>query len=183
MDTSERNPKDSGTSKACVICGEEIRAIARRCRYCHGWQTRLPLDPNDPRTVGIAFVVLVALGLLALAITCWPRPPLDEGFKQLKVSSAQLTVGQSGDKGVLISVSCRVQNPTRTVWHNLDFNVFFFDAAGKQIELVTSSSYAPLPAVSEEPFVINIVGHREPASYHSVKVAVRWARPWLPLHR
>ena len=151
----------------------EIPREARKCPYCQHFQTRSALFFYHP-----GFAVLAAM-LPMLAFSMFIAHLLDRGesyedYKdQIVITESQAAFGESRS-GATAGVIGTIKNNSAVPWKDIQFQVEFFDASGKRVDVAQKEQHAfHLPPHGTLSFKVSFGREYPETNYvkHSVRVA------------
>jgi hypothetical protein len=168
---------ESSEIKSCRMCCMSIPAKARKCPYCHHFQTRLSMVAFHPG-FAVFFAVLPVLAVFGF-MGYMVQHMFDEGedFQkhagQIKVVQSELSFGES-ENGPTVAVIGKVRNNGDVNWKEALFHVEFRDANGKLIDASQNRNYygTYVPAHGELGFKVSFRREFPEASYasHTIRV-------------
>jgi hypothetical protein len=158
--------------KVCKMCGMEVPAMAKKCPYCHQWQSRWLAIFYHPAFLLIAFVPLLAAYGLMME-TMFNRGKDFQPYRdQITVSDTEIVFGET-EHGGTVAVLGKMKNGSDFDWKEVQFATEFYNGAGKMVDAGESASYSRyMPAHGTAGFKISF--HREfpKELYASCKVRV-----------
>jgi hypothetical protein len=136
---------DQDQSKTCKMCFQQIDARARKCPYCHHWQSRWA-SLTAPGSPGMALIVLVPI-FLGLALMGWFFERMFDRGKdfqayrgEIEVVQSEVKFGQDKD-GPTVAVVGVVRNNSNVTWKEVQFAVQFFDKEKKLVDAAQKHEY------------------------------------------
>lgn len=161
-------------SKSCPMCCMSIPAAARKCPYCHAFQTRLAQCASwTPPAAAIAVFALIFGGYALFFLNMLDQgEPFAEFEDQVEVVSSRIEFG-NGESGPTVAVIGRVKNSSDIEWKDFVFHVEFQDAAGKLTDAGQELNYyESLPAGEELAFKISLPREFGETAYakHAVRI-------------
>lgn len=169
-------------TKTCKMCCMAIPKDARKCPYCHHFQSRASMVLYHP-----GFAVLFAIGPMAVLLIMFSmlqdRGEDFEAYRdQISVAESQLAFGEI-KSGPSVAVLGTIKNQSRIPWKDIRFQVDFFDANGKRIDVGHKEQYTYyLPAGESLSFKLSFPCEFPQTNYvkHAVRVItakdgrIRW---------
>ena len=144
--------------KECIVCGEQIRTVARKCSHCQSWQSKWKPDATHPLYAMVyLLIVFVALAFFYRAILF--RTDFVPGESNLEVEKSQIHFTPD-DRGGYISVIGTIRNTGNTTWEDVHFEVRFYDADDNLIDTISENDY-DLVALSNDVTAFRIRGRAD----------------------
>lgn len=142
--------------KTCKMCYQQINVQAKKCPYCHHWQSKLSAMMFHPAVAVLPLAFVFIVGPLMLKKTFDPGRRFDAYKEQVHISKSELTFGQT-DCGPSLVVLGNFKNDSDVTWKDVQLEVTFFDRDKKLIDTGQKNEYSfVLPAKSEAPFKVSI---------------------------
>jgi hypothetical protein len=157
--------------KICPMCCSEIAAKAKKCPYCHHLQSRTVRLLYHPAFA--ALLTVIPLIAMAIVFSMLFREGEDyEPYKdQIVIVQSEMVYGET-KAGDTVAVIGAVRNGSAISWKDVQFQVEFFNAAGKRIDTEQKRDYSlTVPAKQTVPFKVSI--RREFPKDQYVKYEVR----------
>ncbi|HYV36955.1 MAG TPA: FxLYD domain-containing protein [Gemmataceae bacterium] len=169
---------ESDQTKACPLCAETIKVVAKVCPHCRHWQKKWSL--GNPRIMAAAGTILLILYSVGMAVfleqLLGPRRDFAEYRDQIVVISSSMNVSQT-EKGRYVSVVGLLTNRSDFTWKEVQLEADYFDKNGKLIDTGLERSFeAVLLSHGEAGFRIRTLADKPESSYVTHKVLVRTAK-------
>jgi len=173
---------DSQTLRECRTCYQQIDIRARRCPFCHQWQTRWTAICFHPAIAVLPFFLFILLaGLMQRSLFACGEP-FDAFRDQVQIVASHVPFGRT-DCGPTLVVLGTIKNATDIAWKDLQWELRFFDQEGKLIDTAQSNAFSFLsPARSDTPFKVSLKREFPAEAYasHALRlVAARDAKTWF----
>lgn len=172
---------ESHATKTCPMCSMEIPATARKCAYCHYWQTRLNTLLSSPwfamLVAGIPLLVFI-LAFAAILDSQFDRgEPYSKYAGQLTVSQTEMEfVDDARDdcgRNAWLVIIGKVKNRSPIGWKNVRYQVDFFNSAGEFLDTGQGESYTwHVPPGQEVGFKVRLVRDFAKDNYADYKVRI-----------
>ncbi len=175
-------------NKICIYCKQEIISNAKRCPYCHSWQSKWFPDSGNPKTSLITTVTVMVVAVIWLTksyqlvnsylenkenkdhaevakTTCDVLEIVDTNFK---------IYGCDDDKCLIIFG--RIKNPSNMNWFYPYFHVEMFDDEGNLVDVFSEKDTGLIiPKKSETNFKLAYRARQKPDKYVNSKITIRYA--------
>jgi hypothetical protein len=147
---------ESQTFRQCHTCYQQIDARARRCPFCHQWQTRWAALAFHPATAVVPFALCFVF-IAFMQRSLFARGVSFDAFRdQVQVTASHVTFGKT-DCGATLAVLGTLKNTSDVAWKDLHWELRFFDREGKLIDTAQSNAYEfVLAARAEAPFKVSV---------------------------
>ena len=170
----------TSTTKTCKMCYMNIDSRARKCPYCHLWQTRLSTALNHPLAV-MSFVLIPMVAIWAAMGVVWSKT-FDPGrdFQpyrdQIEVTQSEIKFGQD-NCGPTVVVLGTVRNQSDVTWKEVQFAAQFFDKDNRLVDAGQENKYLfVFPANDECAFTVSFRRQFPQEQYTTCKARVVSAR-------
>jgi hypothetical protein len=168
--------------KICQQCKEEIKASAKKCRYCHSMQGGFSAALSNPAYtpfVGIALAIPLMLGVFYF----FSRSFFDRNVKDFEkyrslvaVQDSKIHYAKEGDNNFVSTIGT-IKNNSDKKWKELRIEVQYFNQSGALIDTQSYSDYSlVLLPNTEQAFRVREPADKPEAEYASHKVFIRDAR-------
>jgi len=129
------------------MCGEQIKAIAKRCPHCTHFQSKF----NSPLVIFgivIAFIVITRF-LLPSSARLPNRETIYGSEKKLTILETSHKYSKD-DCGSFITILGKLRNETGKAWNDVHFEVKFYNEKAELIDTLNSQIYSLVVAPKEE---------------------------------
>ena len=171
---------ETGETKTCPLCAEEVKASARVCPHCRHWLRKWSfLNPHVSVAVAVAIWVLVGVCFTAfINRVLGPKTDFAQYRDQIRVSNSQYSQGMHGSN-LWNTVVGTLTNDSSVGWKDVEVEAQFFDKSGKMIDDIPVRDYGFGPVIlphGEAAFKIEDRAARPASAYATNKLYVRWAK-------
>jgi hypothetical protein len=163
--------KTDTTKKSCKMCRMEIPREARKCPFCHHFQTRLHTVLFHPAFMVLLFSLIVATMLASFASVFDTGANFEMYKDQIVVTESQVAFGDT-QSGATVAVLGTIRNNSRISWKDVQFHVDFMDATGKRVD-VGERQDGSFHLLAGESSTFKVSFHREFPESNYVKHSVR----------
>lgn len=130
--------------KICRMCGEEIKANAKRCPHCTQFQSKI----NAPIVVVIiGLAILLAFQLIGLSPV--NRETIYGSENKLMVLETTHKYGND-DCGSFIAILGKLKNQSDKTWTDVHFNVKFYNEKDELVDTLNAQLYSIVVAPKKE---------------------------------
>ena len=158
--------------KTCKMCRMEIPKEARKCPFCHQFQSRAAMVMYHP-----AFMVLFAclpMGAILFVLgTIFDTGENYETYKdQVVITDSQIAFGDT-KSGATIAVMGTIKNTSPVSWKEIQFHADFLDGSGRRTDVGERENNGfRLPANGTSSFKVSFRREFPETNYvkHSVRV-------------
>src|SRR5262245_26601965 len=168
-------------TKICQQCKEEIKASAKKCRYCHSIQGGIGATLSNPSyapLVGIALAIPLMLVAYYFLISRFDRDgKAFEKYRSLVVvQDSKIHYAKEGDNN-FVSIIGVIKNKSDKKWKELRIELQYFNQAGALIDTQSDTNYSlVLLPNNEHAFRVREPAVKPEAEYASHKIFIRDAR-------
>ena len=120
-------------TKPCMVCGEQIQEVAKRCPHCHQMQSRLVQFSNTGWA--LLLVVLIGAAFLIYVATRETARWVDHAA-DVKVTEVKLKTTNGQDKPEM-SCMALLKNEGSHTWKELVIEASFLSSEGQVIDTTT----------------------------------------------
>jgi hypothetical protein len=169
------------TTKICQQCKEEIKASAKKCRYCHSMQGGFSATLSNPAYtpfIGLAVAIPFMLGAFYFMGSIFDRNGKEfEKYRSLVVvQDSKFHYAKEGDTGYVSTIGT-IKNNSDKKWKELRLEVQYFNQAGALIDTHSDTDYSlVLLPTTEHTFRVREPADKAETEYASHKVFIRDAR-------
>lgn len=167
------------------MCYKQIDNRARKCPYCHHWQSKFSTVVFHP-AFGVAMVLIPLLTVFILAGLMF-QDMFDRGEEfsnykdQITIADSQLKFGES-EGGPTVVVMGNMMNSSNIPWEHIQLEVRFYDGNKKLIDTDQKQKYFfVVPANDVSTFKVSIPREFPEEEYTTFEVRVlsaKEARTW-----
>jgi len=119
----------------------EIPQQARKCPYCHQFQSRWSMVMCHPALA----VLLASMPMAALLIAVASMFDMGENYEaykdQIVITDSRIAFGDA-KSGPSVAVIGTIKNRSRVSWKDIQFHVDFLDAAAKRVDVGEREDYS-----------------------------------------
>jgi hypothetical protein len=168
-------------TKICRQCKEEIKASAKKCRYCHSIQGGIGATLSNPAyapLIGIAMAVPFMLVAYYFFISRLGRDEREfEKYRSLVVvQDSKIHTAKEGDNNFVSTIGV-IKNNSDKKWKELRIEVQYFNQSGALIDTQSDTDYSlVLLPNTEHAFRVREPADKPEAEYASHKVFIRDAK-------
>lgn len=168
-------------TKICQQCKEEIKANAKKCRYCHSMQGGFSATLSNPAYapfVGILVAVPFMFAAFYFISSTFDRDKKEfEKYRSLViVQDSKIHYAKEGDEGFISTIGT-IKNNSDKKWNDLRIEVQYFNQSGALIDTRTDPVYSlVLLPNTEHAFRVREPADKPETEYASHKVFIRDAR-------
>jgi hypothetical protein len=166
---------DTTTKKTCKMCCQEIDAKAKKCPFCHHWQSRAvgwcyhPLVTILP--IGVMFVTAGAM----IQSTFNSGEPFESHRDELVIKESAMKFGTQSNccNGATVDVLGTLKNTSRFSWKDINVEARFYGEHGKLMDGGQKLQYSlEVPAGSEAVFKVSLRRDFPQEAYktHTIKI-------------
>jgi hypothetical protein len=175
----DHNMEENDT-KVCEMCYKEIPDKAKKCPYCHHWQSKISMIIYHPIVSVLIFIIPLAL-MMYLFTSMLDR---GEDFKpyrdKITINDSELKFGEKKvcDKVFeTVAVIGTMSNSSSIPWKDIQIEVRFYDSNGKMIDSEQKKDYPfEVPAHGNAAFKISTQREFPIEQYVSYKITIISAR-------
>jgi hypothetical protein len=120
-------------TKPCMICGEQIQEVAKRCPHCHQMQSRLVQFSN---TGWALLLLVVVVGAFFIYITKRESTRWLDHVDDVKVTEVKLKATKRQDKPEMSCIAL-LRNEGSHAWRELVIEATFLSGDGQVIDTAT----------------------------------------------
>jgi len=126
--------------KTCKMCSMEIPKTARKCPYCHHFQSRLALVMFHPAFAAI-IICLPLFGMSYKSSRLFDQGEDYQAYRgQIAITDSQLVFGGT-TSGPTVGVLGTIKNESVIPWKDIRFQLDFLDGAGHRIDAAQQQEY------------------------------------------
>lgn len=134
-------------TKTCHMCGEQIKAIAKRCPHCTQHQSKF----NSPIIIfGIVLALIIVTRFLLPSTSRLPNRETIYGSDNKLVILETTHKYSKDDCGSFITILGKLRNDTEKAWNDVHFEVKFYNDKAEQIDTFNSQLYSLVVAPKKE---------------------------------
>ena len=131
-------------TKTCRMCGEEIKAIAKRCPHC-GSYLKIMNVPVLIAIVGLAIIIAARF----MMPTPFSRETLYDADNKLIIAETTHKYGKD-DCGSFIAILGKLKNQTEKTWTDVHFEVKFYNEKNELVDALNSQLYSIIISPKKE---------------------------------
>lgn len=168
--------------KECPICFKEIDNRAKKCPYCHHWQTKWHTITFHP-LFGVIPIILILAPILYM-FSANLEDLFSEGadyadhINSLEVKNTKMSFGAT-DGGNTVCVIGDIFNKSPLKWKEIKLEVQYFNEESERVDVVDDHLFEYTSSVipnTTSSFKISSPIEFPKTQYHSFKVFIRHAK-------
>jgi len=173
-------------SNLCKMCYKEIDSRAKKCPYCHHWQSKFSMVVRNP-AFGVAVVLMCFILTWSMFVMTFAKMwDKGEDFtlyrEQISIGETKLKFGEHKCGGPSVIVMGDMINNSDVPWKDVNIEVQFYNRDKQLTDTDQKNKYSfVVPANDVSKFKVSMLREFPEEQYFSVKARVlsaKDARAW-----
>lgn len=167
---------EENNTKLCKMCYKEIPGKAKKCPYCHHWQSKFSMIVWNPVVPVIAFLIPYAFFMYMLANMFEKGEDFTPYRNQITIGDSELKFGEKkcGETvAETVAVIGTMSNKSSVPWKDVQIEVRFYDGNGRMIDSKQQKDYPfEVPADGNAAFKVSTLREFPKEQYVKYNVSI-----------
>jgi len=167
---------EENNTKTCKMCYKEIPNRAKKCPYCHHWQSKFSMIAWNPALPVVIFLLPFAFFMYMVANMFDKGKDFTPYRNQITISNSELKFGEKkcdGTTAETVAVIGTISNKSSVPWKDVQMEVRFYDSNGRMVDSKQQKGYSTeVPADGNAAFKISTVREFPKEQYAKYDVSI-----------